>query len=732
MLWLDLVPYLLAGLAALGNLRLETGVDVGKPGQWRATTVALNQILVLKHATVSRLSMPALHLLHLPRTRAPRPVRGPVYHPLGLVDSSNSAITSYTSPTACAAPPILLPTSDSTMRLPFPPQPTSNATMRPPEIYRRPLLPMDPPEKTFPISESLGPMVMLGSIGVVVAILILICTVLSRFFATSASPKPPMARGLQPAIQLETGGQLLVQTADAVPVDLGALVGLPDPAGPMHALPALAPEDEDDEFGAAPLPAIPLALNDDILVPAASPGVAPPAVGERELEVPQDDVARFVADVGVDVGEQVGVGAGVEGDGEGNGEGVAAPTGEDGLLAVVADLVEELEPAGIEVWVEEEEEAKKDGLRLESEAAGDVDGGMDASGEKEALEQLATSPSERAASLGGFSLAGIPTLPSNIFAPRSDGADVPPRALPEYRMSPADAPLAGRRSPTTPCPPQLAVRGERSVPARRLVRPIQDFPYTHHEPGLVTPPRAHRAAVASDVPSPPMSSPCSPSLDRRRTPTAPDHSPAAPSPPLLRTVSHQPAHLTRPPRSPPMTMAEFGDFPAPPNGSTPRASRHSLWIRRMASSSPAAPGPVTPRVVGLMEAAAERETQAAERREVEEALSPGSTTQPSVKTAYDLATPRTRIAIDADVQRYAGGKASSTELEILCAHPRLVQPLARSNGLGMGPGAGETWRTDMNGVPEAEEEEENMPIQGMGKGEARARGDDARFPGFLY
>ncbi|KAJ7165974.1 hypothetical protein C8R46DRAFT_1192458 [Mycena filopes] len=718
MLWLDIVPYLLAGLAALGNLRLETGVDVGKPGQWRATTVALNQILVLKHATVSRLSMPALHLLHLPRTRAPRPVRGPVYHPLGLVDSSNSAVTSYTSPTACAAPPILLPTSDSTMRLPFPPQPTSNATMRPSEIYRRPLLPMDPPEKTFPISESPGLMVMLGSIGVVVAILILICTVLSRFFATSASPKPPMARGLQPAIQLATGQQLLVQTADSVRVDLGALVGLPDLAGPIYALPALQPEDdEDDELGAAPLPAIPLA---DILVPAASPGVAPLAVGERELEFPQDDVARFVADVGVDVGEQVGAGAGVEGDGEGNGEGVAAPTGEDGLLAVVADLVEELEPAGIEVWVEEEEEPKKGGLRLE----GDVDGGMDASGEQEPLEQLATSPSERAASLGGFGLAGISTLPSNIFAPRSEDADVPPRALPEYRMSPADAPLAGRRSPTTPCPPQLAVRGERSVPARRLARPIQDFPYTHHEPGLVTPPRAHRTTVASKVP-PSMSSPRSPSLDRRRTPPAPDHSPAAP-PALLRTASHQAAHLTRSPRSPPMTLAEFADFPAPPNGPTPRASRHSLWIRKMALSSPAAPGPVTLRVAGVLEAA--------ERWEAEEALSPGSTTQPSVKTAYDLATPRTRVAIDADVQRYAGGKASSTELEILCAHPRLVQPLARSNGLGMGPGAGETWRTDMNGVPEAEEEEENLPIQGMGKGkgEARARGDEARRPSFVH
>ncbi|KAJ7174542.1 hypothetical protein C8R46DRAFT_1031191 [Mycena filopes] len=513
-----------------------------------------------------------------------------------------------------------------------------------------------------------------------------------------------------------TRPNLTVEMAGRAPVDLAALVGLPIAAAPMPPVNAQGEADTED------LDAAPAANQPPANQVAAAPGAAP--VVEPATGIAQDGAEGVAADDGADSAQQVAVGAGVEVDGEGNGEGGAAAAGEEAQQEVGA----ELKPAGGAVGEEEEKEAGKDGVEVVGVLAGQLepeavfDGEMPAREGKGQSEQPPTSPRRRDVSLGGFGLAGMSTLASNIFAPGSGESDDAHGTPPVYTLGAAPETLAGRRSPTTPCPPQLAVRAERMNPARRPARPV-DLPYAHHEPSLVTPPRAQRVGLVSDLQSSPSSPPRSPSSDRRRM--LPPASSAVPSPRLLAPLPTPAA----PASSPPMTMAEFGDVPAPPNGPTPRASRHSLWVRKMVLSSPAAPGPTTPRVAGVLGAAVERGMQVAERREVEEA--PGLTAQPTLRTAYDLTTPRTRAAIDADAQRYAGGRPSDAELNILCALPRLVQPFARSNGVGAGAGAGGQWLTELSGLPETEEEEENIPVvAGEGKGKARMRGE-ARGASFI-
>ncbi|KAJ7174555.1 hypothetical protein C8R46DRAFT_91418 [Mycena filopes] len=753
MLLLGPLGCLVASLAALTNLQRETGAEIGRPGQWRVTTLALHQIVALKSTTASylrhngRFLAKSLHKVERGDHPAPSP------SPLPR-STECTPLLHYAPAPKC---PAVIPTTPLASRTVLPtrparPLPTSNSTARPPEGYELFLegvvvgltcfLPEDVASDMRSFGEDWQSVSRLWkSAGRLLrapgrplqSLDYLLCAAGSLLIAAGLwylwSSQAPMARGLPTEAAAQPGQRLIVQPAAPAPVDLGALVGLPDPAGPMHAprdpAPPMNAPAENDEPGAPPLPAAPVAPNGDAFNPAAPFAVAPTA--EPGAVVAQDGAEGVDGAERVAAGERLGAGLG--GKGEGNSERGAAARGEDNQRELVGVLVAELVAADIEGDEEEveveEEEASKDGVvgvlagQLEPEAAFNGDVTATNREEKEPPEQLSR---QRAISLGGFGMAGMPTLPSDIFAPGS--SEIAHRTLPMYTLAAAPEPLAGRHSPTTPCPAQVTARAERTNSARQPALPM-DLPFAHHEPSLVTPPRAQRVGLVSDLQSSPSSSPRSPSSDRRRT--LPPASSAIPSPSSPRFLALLPTPAPPPP-SPPMTMAEFGDVPAPPNGPTPRASRHGLWVRKMALSSPAAPGPTTPRVAGVLGAAVERGMQAVERREVEEA----SSTRSTLKTVYELKTPQTRTAIDADAQRYAGGRPSDAELGILCALPRLVQPFARSNGVGAGAGAGGQWLTELGGLPETEEEEENISVvvAGEGKGKARMSGE-ARGGSFL-
>ncbi|KAJ7740613.1 hypothetical protein B0H16DRAFT_1566983 [Mycena metata] len=199
----------------------------------------------------------------------------------------------------------------------------------------------------------------------------------------------------------------------------------------------------------------------------------------------------------------------------------------------------------------------------------------------------------------------------------------------------------------------------------------------------------------------------------------------------LRDAAGQPSPLLQH-HSPPMTMADLGSLPAPPNGPTPRPpppgrTVHMILeeLSREAQSLPKgaeAGVPSLPSISGHhQEAAAERVMLAHECREAKEAGSSGLTRSAMLDARYDIKTPGTRAAIDADAERFAAGDPNAVERSLLYNHPRLRRPFAYTNGMGPGaclpPGFGVGGEVLVE--EDAEEEAENTPPAGKGKGRAR-------------